>query len=78
MSSKGKAVRLDPELWEECKAEAIEKLGKFSARAMQQAVLLYKKRDGRYGGVKSSTNSLVSWQKAQDASTKKPRREAGF
>ena len=56
---KAKSVtRADPELWEVCKKEAIEKTGKFSARAMQQAVILYKKRGGNYVGLKSVTNSL--------------------
>lgn len=63
-TSKAKGVmRLDPELWEACKLEAVEKMGKFSARAMQQAVVLYKKRGGRYAGEKSEGNSLVKWAK---------------
>lgn len=58
-------TRTDPALWEACKKEAIEKMGKFSARAMQQAVILYKKRGGGYVGEKSATNPLASWQKNQ-------------
>jgi hypothetical protein len=38
-------------------------MGKFSARAMQYAVALYKKRGGAYAGPKSSNNSLVKWTK---------------
>ncbi len=60
-----KPVRTDPELWEACKAEAVEKMGKFSARAMQRAVLLYKERGGGYVGQKSESNALVKWNKAQ-------------
>ena len=60
-----KPVRTNPELWEACKKEAVEKMGKFSARAMQQAVVLYKQRGGGYIGTKSSENSLVKWNKKQ-------------
>lgn len=56
------AQRSDPGLWEKCKKDAIAKLGgKFSARAMQQAVKLYKERGGTYKGKKSKSNSLVKW-----------------
>ncbi len=34
------AKRDNEELWEYCKIEAVEKMGKFSARAMQYAVKL--------------------------------------
>lgn len=57
------ATRLDASLWESCKKEAVYKMGKFSARAMQYAVALYKKRGGRYSGKKNSKNSLVLWTK---------------
>lgn len=60
-----KVVRTNPELWEACKKEAVEKLGKFSARAMQQAVVLYKSRGGAYSGTKSPANALVKWNKKQ-------------
>lgn len=56
-------VRTDPKLWEACKKEAVEKLGKFSARAMQQAVILYKKRGGGYVGVKPKRSSVNEWDK---------------
>lgn len=57
------AKRTDPALWELCKAEALNKMGKFSARAMQYAVKLYKERGGEYVGGKTSDNSLVKWTK---------------
>ena len=66
----GKVVRTNPELWESCKAEAVEKLGKFSARAMQRAVVLYKERGGGYIGQKSTTNALVAWNKKQSKPAK--------
>lgn len=58
-----KVTRTNPELWEACKKEAVEKLGKFSARAMQQAVILYKQKGGGYLGQKSEENSLIKWDK---------------
>ena len=62
---KQKVIRTNPELWEACKKEAVEKLGKFSARAMQQAVILYKQKGGGYSGEKSESNSLIKWNKEQ-------------
>lgn len=59
------AKRTDQKLWENCKAEAVYKMGKFSARAMQLAVKLYKDRGGNYEGQKSSDNSLVKWTKEE-------------
>ncbi|KND48777.1 MAG: hypothetical protein AB198_00990 [Parcubacteria bacterium C7867-003] len=67
MKSKS-AKRDNPELWEYCKTEAVAKMGKFSARAMQYAVKLYKERGGGYIGVKSKQNSLVKWSKEQKPS----------
>ncbi len=64
MSSK--VVRTNEALWEECKQEAVKKMGKFSARAMQHAVVLYKERGGGYKGTKSASNSLVKWNKEQE------------
>ena len=58
-------MRTDPDLWELCKKETVEKLGKFSARAMQHAVVLYKQRGGGFLGEKSSENSLIQWNKDQ-------------
>ncbi len=64
-----KPVRTNPELWEACKKEAVETLGKFSARAMQRAVVLYKERGGGYLGEKSNDNALVKWNKQQKEDT---------
>lgn len=58
------AKRTHPELWEACKEKAIAKMGgKFSARAMQYAVKLYKDAGGGYVGEKSPDNSLAKWTK---------------
>jgi hypothetical protein len=57
------AKRDNEKLWEYCKEEALHKMGKFSARAMQYAVKIYKERGGGYLGKKSSDNSLVKWTK---------------
>ncbi len=58
------AKKAQPELWEKCKEDAIEKMGgKFSARAMQYAVKLYKDRGGTYIGPKTADNSLNKWTK---------------
>ena len=65
MTKKPTVIRTDPELWEMCKDEVLKKLGKFSARAMQQAVALYKQRGGSYEGEKSESNALVKWNKDQ-------------
>jgi hypothetical protein len=60
-----KVIRTNPELWEACKNEVLVKLGKFSARAMQQAVVMYKKRGGDYMSEKDSKNPLTVWNKNQ-------------
>lgn len=60
-----KVVRTDEALWEVCKQEAVTAMGKFSARAMQRAVVLYKERGGGYVGTKSNNNPLVQWNKDQ-------------
>lgn len=72
------AEKLDPELWEEAKADAREKFGGHSARAMQYAVKLYKERGGRYRGKKKQDNRLTQWA-AQDWTTKsgRPSKETG-
>jgi hypothetical protein len=64
--SNEKVQRTNPELWEACKQEAVEKMGKFSARAMQHAVLIYKQRGGGYVGTKSRANALTKWSKEQE------------
>ena len=58
------AKRNKPELWEESKREAVAKMGgKFSARAMQYAVKIYKERGGDYLEPKTADNSLSKWAK---------------
>lgn len=57
------AKKDNPELWEECKAAALKKMGRFSARAMQYAVKLYKENSGGYIGPKDPKNSLTQWTK---------------
>lgn len=69
MEKSKKPIRTDPELWESCKKETLEKVGKFSARAMQQAVVLYKQRGGGYIGQKTADNPLVKWNKKQQKGT---------
>jgi hypothetical protein len=67
------AKRDNEELWERCKIEAVKKMGKFSARAMQYAVKLYKEKGGGYVGAKTSQNSLVKWTKEDWGYTGKPK-----
>ena len=56
------ATRLDERKWERAKKDAVKKMGGvFSARAMQYAVALYKKRGGRYKGAKTGKESLALW-----------------
>lgn len=61
--AKSTAKRTNEPLWEHCKLEAVHKMGRFSARAMQYAVTLYKKHGGGYIGAKTAQNSLVKWTK---------------
>ncbi len=63
MIASKKALRDNEPLWEACKKEVVQKLGKFSARAMQQAIVLYKKHGGGYLGTKSPNNALAQWAK---------------
>ena len=66
------AVKKDPEKWEQAKRDAVASMGgKHSARAMQQAVKLYKERGGEYKGSKpsASQNSMAKWTK-QDWQTR--------
>lgn len=72
---KPKPIRTDPELWEACKDEALKKLGKFSARAMQHAVILYKARGGGYLGEKAPDNALSVWQKHEGKKDQEKRRD---
>lgn len=70
--TKTQIMRTNPELWEVCKKEAVIKMGKFSARAMQQAVVLYKQQGGGYVGEKSHENALVKWNKKQKTKSSTP------
>ena len=72
------AVKTNPKLWEAAKKEAVAKMGGHSARAMQLAVQIYKKKGGGYKGEKTASNSLTQWTK-QDWRTKsgKPSKETG-
>lgn len=58
------AVKTKPALWEAAKQEAKSRMGgKHSARAMQLAVSIYKKKGGGYKGEKSESNKLSKWTK---------------
>jgi hypothetical protein len=60
------ATKTDPAKWEAAKREAKSKMGgKHSARAMQLATQIYKKKGGGYSGSKptSKNNSLKKWAK---------------
>lgn len=58
------AKKTNPALWEKAKSEAKARMGgKHSARAMQLAVSIYKKKGGGYKGAKSATNKLSKWTK---------------
>ena len=66
------AKRTDEPLWNAAKRAALEKMGKFSARAMQYAVKLYKERGGGYVGAKTTDNGLVRWTKEDWGYTGEP------
>ena len=73
------AKKTDPAKWDRAKADAKAKMGgKHSARAMQEAVRLYKERGGGYEGEKSSSNKLSKWTR-EDWGTRsgKPSGETG-
>lgn len=60
------ATKTDPGKWEQAKRDAKARMGgKHSARAMQLATQLYKKRGGGYSGAKptAKSNSLKKWTK---------------
>jgi hypothetical protein len=62
------ATKKDPKKWEAAKREAKAKMGgKHSARAMQLATQIYKKRGGKYSGPKpeAKDNSLKTWTKQE-------------
>jgi len=63
---KGVATKTNPSLWSRCKSEAKSRLGgKHSARAMQLALKLYKKRGGGFRGKKPTArnNKMKKWTK---------------
>jgi hypothetical protein len=55
--------RTDPDLWEQSKAEAIEKMGgRHSARAMQEAGRIYREAGGEYCGPRTKLQRrLKKW-----------------
>ena len=57
--------RANPRKWETAKKDAVAKMGgKHSARAMQLAAKLYRKRGGTYTGSKTSEQkSMTKWTK---------------
>lgn len=60
------AVKTNPALWEAAKKEAKRRMGgKHSARAMQLAVSIYKKKGGGYRGEKKESNKLSKWTKQE-------------
>lgn len=62
----GIATKTNPSLWSRCKSEAKSRMGgKHSARAMQLALKLYKKRGGGFRGPKpnAKTNKMKKWTK---------------
>lgn len=64
--AKGVATKTNPSLWSRCKSEAKSRMGgKHSARAMQLAVKLYKKRGGGFSGKKQTAknNKMKKWTK---------------
>lgn len=64
--AKAIATKTDPAKWEQAKQDAKARMGgKHSARAMQLATQLYKKRGGGYSGEKptAKNNSLKKWTK---------------
>ena len=65
-TAKAIATKTDPAKWEQAKKDAKDRMGgKHSARAMQLATQLYKKRGGGYSGEKptAKNNSLKKWTK---------------
>jgi len=60
-------TRTNEKLWEASKAQAKAKMGgKHSARAMQLAGKIYKKKGGSYSGEKTeSQKSLTKWTKEE-------------
>lgn len=65
IAAEGVATKTNPSLWESAKAQAKAKMGgKHSARAMQLATQIYKKKGGGYKGKKpGASNKMVKWTK---------------
>jgi hypothetical protein len=71
------AVKTNPAMWESAKNEAKRRMGgKHSARAMQLAVSIYKKKGGGYKGEKKESNNLSKWTK-QDWATSSGKESEG-
>jgi len=68
------AKKTNPKLWEQAKREAVAKQGKHSARAMMQAVRIYKKKGGGYAGPKTGKEGITEWAKAEKKAAPKKRR----
>jgi len=68
------AKKTNPKLWEQAKREAVAKQGKHSARAMMEAVRIYKKKGGGYAGPKTGKEGLTEWAKAEKKAAPKKRR----
>lgn len=65
MNKKECVGRVDPKLWESSKKEALSMMsGIFSARAMQLAGKIYRKKGGEYCSVKTKAQKdLAKWTK---------------
>lgn len=68
------AKKTNPKLWEQAKREAVAKQGKHSARAMMEAVRIYKKKGGGYAGPKTGKEGLTEWAKAEKKAAPRKRR----
>jgi len=68
------AKKTNPKLWEQAKREAVAKQGKHSARAMMEAVRIYKKKGGGYAGPKTGKEGITEWAKAEKKAAPKKRR----
>lgn len=68
------AKKTNPKLWEQAKREALAKAGKHSARAMMQAVQIYKKKGGGYAGPKTGKEGIVEWAKSEKKAAPRKRK----
>ena len=59
-----------PDLWESCRQEAVDKIGSFNNRAMQQAIQWYKERGGEYV---PKTPAQIAEEAASNIRSKKPK-----